>query len=137
MYRCKLEYMLKNVDIKEKNKMIELIDPRGVYEFREDISSLLLDPDTKDSNILYSFPQFKYFPDEKDLLINKFIRLYKQINELCRINNINPFFNDPTNVSECEKTRLALIRVLPEEYINDFFGVGSFRDYKPPKYDGE
>lgn len=80
MYRCKLEYMLKNVDIKEKNKMIELIDPRGVYEFREDISSLLLDPDKTDSNILYSFPQFKYFPDEKDLLINKFIRLYKQIN---------------------------------------------------------
>lgn len=111
--------------LKKKNKMIELIDPRGVYEFRED------------SNILYSFPQFKYFPDEKDLLINKFIRLYKQINELCRINNINPFFNDPTNVSECEKTRLDLIRVLPEEYINDFFGVGSFRDYKPPKYDGE
>lgn len=137
MDRCKLEYMLKNFDIKEKRKMIELIDPNGVYAFSKHISNLLLDPNTTDLTILNDFPQFKYFPDEKIVLINRFIGLYMKINEVCKMNNIYPFFKDPTNVSECEKTRLDLIRILPEEYINDLFGVESFRDYKPSKYVGD
>jgi hypothetical protein len=48
MDRCKLEYMIKNFDFKEKNKMIVLIDPYGDYEFKKDISSFFLDPNTTD-----------------------------------------------------------------------------------------
>ena len=48
----------------------------------------------------------------------QFINQYKLINELCKNNNTYPFFKDPTNIAECEKTRLDLVRIIPEEIIN-------------------
>ena len=66
-----------------------------------------------------------------------FIYQYELINELCIKNNAYPFFKDPTNVSECEKTRLDIVKIIPEEIINDFFGVESIIEYEPPKYNGE
>ena len=49
-------------------------------------------------------------------------------------NNTYPFFKDPTNLVECEKTRLDLVRMVPEKIINEFFSVENFGDYYPPKY---
>ena len=77
-----------------------------------------------------------YFPDEKEPFINEYIELYKSINEFCIKNNTYPFFKDPTNVSECEKTRLDIVKIVPEEYLNKFFGVDSLCEYEPPIYNG-
>lgn len=137
MDRCKLEYMYKNFDFKEKKKMIVLIDPYGDYEFKKDISRFLLDPDTTDLDILINLPLLRFFPDEKEPFINKYIDLYKSINELCIKNNTYPFFKDPSNVSECEKTRLDIVKIIPEEILNEYFGVESIRWYEPPIYNGE
>ena len=65
----------------------------------------------------------------------QFINQYKLINELCIQNNTYPFFKDPTNIAECEKTRLDLVRIIPEEIINKFYGVESLGDFEPPKYE--
>lgn len=137
MDRCKLEYMIKNFDFKEKKKMIVLIDPYGDYEFKKDISSFLIDPNTTDFYILNNLPILKYFPEEKEPFLNKYIDLYKEINELCIKNNTYPFFKDPTNVSVCEKTRLDIVKIIPENFINEYFGVGSLGEYDPPKYNDD
>ena len=137
MDRCKLEYMIKNFDFKEKKKMIVLIDPYGDYEFKKDISSFLLDPNTTDFYILNNLPILKYLPEEKEPFLNKYIGLYKEINELCIKNNTYPFFKDPTNVSVCEKTRLDIVKIIPENFINEYFGVGSLGEYDPPKYNDD
>ena len=137
MDRCKLEYMIKKFDFKEKKKIIQLMDPYGDYAFKKDISRFLLDPETTDEEILNQLPIIMYFPEEKEPFINEYIELYKSINEFCIKNNAYPFFKDPTNVSECEKTRLDIVKIIPEELINDFFGVNSIRDYEPPIYNCE
>ena len=136
MDRCKLEYMIKRFDFQEKKKIIKLIDPYGDYEFKKDISRFLLDPNTTDDNILSQLPILKYFPETKESFINEYIDLYKLINDLCIKNKAYPFFEDPTNVAECEKTRLDIVRIIPEEMLNEFFGVESIRDYEPPIYNG-
>lgn len=137
MDRCKLEYMYKRLEFKEKKKMIELIDPYGDYEFKNDISKFLLNPNTTDEEILINLPILQYFPEEKEPFINHYIDLYKSINELCIQNNTYPFFKDPSNVSECEKTRLDIVKIIPEEILNKHFGVESILWYEPPFYNGE
>ena len=137
MDRCKLEYMIKNFDFQEKKKIIVLMDPYGDYEFKKDISKFLLDPDTTDLEILDQLPILRDFPDEKVLFLNKYIGLYQRINELCIENNTYPFFKDPFNVGECEKTRLDIVKIIPEKILNEYFGVESLRWYEPPFYNGE
>jgi hypothetical protein len=114
--------MIKNFDFKEKKKMIVLIDPYGDYEFKKDISSFLLDPNTTDFYILNNLPILKYFPEEKKPFLNKYIDLYKEINELCIKNNTYPFFKDPTNVSECEKIRLDIVKIIHENTLMNTLG---------------
>lgn len=156
MDRCKLEYMIKPLELKDKKKMIQLVDPFHDYMFNKDISRFLLNPDTDDAEILFFLgpchmlyytaydndEEFEllelYRMDKEKELIEikeKYITQYKLINELCIENNIFPFFKDPTNLKECEKTRLDLIKIIPEEILNKFFGVNGIRDYEPPKYD--
>ena len=137
MDRCKLEYMIKRFEFKEKKRVIQEIDPYGDYEFKKDISSFLLDPNTTDFYILNNLPILKYFPEEKEPFLNKYIDLYKEINELCIKNNTYPFFKDPTNVSECEKIRLDIVKIIPENFINEYFGVGSLGEYDPPRYNDD
>lgn len=137
MDRCKLEYMIKNFDFKEKKKMIQLMDPYGDYAFKKDISRFLLNPETNDFEILSQLPFIMYFPEEKASFINEYIKLYKSINEFCIKNNAYPFFKDPTNVSECEKTRLDIVKIIPEKYINEYFEVASLGDYAPPRYNDD
>ena len=67
----------------------------------------------------------------------KAIAQYKLINELCIENNTPPFFEDPTNIGECEKTRLDIVRIIPETILNEFFGVESIGYYEPPKLNGD
>ena len=135
MDRCKLEYMIRGVDLKEYKQIVYEIDPKGDYFLYERYSQFFLNPN--DPNLDEYFPEFMYLPEMKEELIEKGISQYKKINELCIKNNICPIFKDPTNVMECEKTRLDILKLMPEEKINDFFGVSGIRDYKPPKYNND
>ena len=148
MDRCKLEYMIKRFDFNEKKKIIQEMDPYGDYKFKKDISRYLLDPDTKDEDVLMYIGPYTtmYFVSNKDdefkelmeqeleEIKEEYINQYKLINELCIKNNTYPFFKNPTNIKECEKTRLDIVRIIPEEIINKFFNVDSLRDYEPPMY---
>lgn len=148
MDRCKLEYMIKRFDFNEKKRIVMEMDPYGDYKFKKDISRYLLDPDTKDEDVLMYIGPYTtmYFVSNKDdefkelmeqeleEIKEEYINQYKLINELCIKNNTYPFFEDPTNIKECEKTRLDIVRIIPEEIINKFFNVDSLRDYEPPMY---
>ena len=148
MDRCKLEYMIKRFDFNEKKRIIMEMDPYGDYKFKKDISRYLLNPDTKDEDVLMYIGPYTtmYFVSNKDdefkelmeqeleEIKEEYINQYKLINELCIKNNTYPFFKDPTNIKECEKTRLDIVRIIPEEIINKFFNVDSLRDYEPPMY---
>ena len=158
MDRCKLEYMIKRLDLKEQKEMIRLIDPFENYLFNEKISKFLLEPETDDIDILFHIgpahaiyysicvwcddqefiePYRKDKESELEEIKSKYINQYKLINELCIKNNTYPFFKDPTNIRECEKTRLDIVRIKPEELINEFFGVDSLIDYEPPFYNSK
>lgn len=132
MYRCKLEYMIKYIELKESKNIVHEMDPYGNYFFQKHRSKFFLNPDAE--NLFEYFPEFEFVSEMKEELIEEAISKYKKINELCIKNNIFPFFKDPTNVSECEKTRLDLVEIIPEEIINKFFGVDSIRDYTPHRY---
>lgn len=153
MDRCKLEYMIKRLDFKDKKELIRKIDYEGDYEFNRDISKFLLNPDTKDPEILtyvgpycnlyyHSYMFYKrvneeYKEDmEKELeeVKEKFRNIFKAINDLCIKNNTYPLFEDPNDLRKCEETRLDLIEPVPEEILNKFFGVDSLRTYEPPLY---
>ena len=154
MDRCKLEYMIKNFDLNESKRLIMEIDPYGDYMFKKSVSKYLENPDTTDPDILiYVAPLASYYyteilyndiesakmhkmEAEKEIadVKQQFINQFKLINDLCIKNNTYPFFKDPTNLVECEKTRLDLVRIIPEKIINEFFSVENFSDYYPPKY---
>ena len=94
----------------------------------------LLRTKIKDENQYYEILKKVTDPEFFTQLKDEIDTLYKSINEFCIKNNAYPFFKDPTNVSECEKTRLDLVRIIPEKIINEFFSVENFGDYYPPKY---
>ena len=149
--------MIKRFDFKEQKRVIKEMDPYGDYFFKKDLSNYLVNPDTNDIEILqYVGPcsmiyyvalsyedseMVSLYQSEMETEVQevkeKAIAQYKLINDLCIANNTQPFFKDPTNISECEKTRLDIVRIIPEEYINKFFGVESLGDYEPPKYNEE
>ena len=101
MDRCKLEYMIKRFDFNEKKRIIMEIDPYGDYKFKKNISRYLLDPDTKDEDVLMFVGPYTtmYFVSNKDdefkelmeheleEIKEEYINQYKLINELCIKNN--------------------------------------------------
>lgn len=147
MDRCKLEYLIKGFDLDEKKRMIREIDPYGDYKFKKDISRYLLNHDTDDEEVLmfigpyatmYYISKDESFKElmikEQEEIKEEYIQQYKLINELCIKNNRYPFFKDPNNIKECEKTRLDIVKIVPENIINEYFGVNSLGDYKPLVY---
>lgn len=134
MDRCKLEYMIKNCTFEQKKHIIREVDPYGNYMFGSLICQFLKDPDNVDEDVLFIV---SVGGDEQILNEEKqrYIDQYKKINDLCIEYNMYPFFKDPTNIKESEATRQDIIKIIPEEMLNDFFGVNSIRDYEPPLYD--
>ena len=132
------------------------MDPYADYFFKKDLSNFLVNPDTEDTEILqyvgpcsmlyyvalsYKDSEIASYKSNMEIEVNevkeKAIAQYKLINELCIKNNTPPFFKDPTNIGECEKTRLDIVKIVPEKILNEFFGVESIRDYDPPVYNEE
>jgi hypothetical protein len=127
--------MIKYLNLNESKNIVREMDPYGNNFFQKHCSQFFMN--LEDPYLYEYFPEFEFFPEMKEELIQKAIIQYQKINELCIKNNIYPFFKDPTNIQECEKTRLDLVKILPEEIIDKFFGVNSIRDYEPPRYNGD
>ncbi len=130
-----MEYRIKRFDIKEQRKLLAEIDLYGRRFFTPECSRFLLNP--SDELLFEYFPEFEFFPEMQEERIQVAISKYKAINELCIRNNTCPLFDDPEAVAECEKTRLELVRIVPEEILNAYFGVTSIREYEPPIYRAE
>ncbi len=136
MDRCKLDYIFKNFNAMQKKRMVQEIDPFGVYMFNEFICKFLKDPDTTDKDILCFIPGWRN-PKHIETCKERYRDQYKKINDICIHNNIAPFFKNPNNIKESELTRLDLIKLVPEENLNKFYGVKDYWSYEPPTHNEE
>ena len=134
MDRSKLEYLIKNLPICKQHEMIEEMDPDGDYEFNFLTKKFLKNPDTKDPFVLLAVPN-PYDPASVEAFKEKYVKQFEKINALCIQNKIYPFFDNPKDLRSSELTREDLCCQQHESYLNEFFGVKSFRDYNPPVYE--
>ena len=136
MDRSKLEYLLKNLSIKDKNEIIVEIDPDGDYAFGFLVKKFLKNPDSNDPFVLLALPD----PDDPaciEAFKQKYVKQFEKINALCIKHKIYPFFDNPQDLPASELKREDLCCQVHESWINEFFGVESFYDYNPPVYEPE
>ena len=136
---CKLEYLIKNIDIIPKKRLIFLIDKDNWDQFHKSSIEKLeefkkLQPvygDSKD----YKVWSYKCAKRRDAQLRKEFEEIFTEINQICMDNHTYPIFEDPSNIEECLKTRKDLLYVYDDDKeLNEFFGVKSFFDYEPPRY---
>ena len=140
MDRSKFEYLTKyvfrNCGEDKWWELKETVDLENKYEFNFLIVKFLKNPDTTDENILIAIPNYENSVNIEECK-QKYIKIFKRINALCIECKIYPFFKNPSDLRESEITREDLCRQVPEEKLNNFFGVESFYDYNPPVYEPE
>lgn len=134
MDRSKLEYMVKNLSMKQKGDIYVQIDPDGEYEFDFLTQEFLKNPDTKDPFVIIAVPNYMD-PEAVEAYKLKYIQQFEKINDMCKENKIYPFFQDPTNLVESEATRKDICKKVHESILNKYFKCNSFYDYNPPVYD--
>ena len=133
---CKLEYMIKNIDLISRKELIALIDKDSLFHFhRVHIDDLEEFKQRKpvycEENEAWSYKCAKR--RDKELRL-KYKGIFERINDICINNHTYPIFKDPSNIEECLKLRENLLRIYDEETLNDFFHVNTFYEYEPPKY---
>ena len=134
MTRCKLEYLIKGIEIKDRKRLIFLIDVDNYSDFHrvntkaiEDFKNAEYDLSDEVNQIFYEVEK------EHDIYLReKFKKIFTEINQICIDSNLYPIFKDPSNTEECLKLREDLLRVYDEEDIKRFFGGKSLLDYEPP-----
>lgn len=115
---CKLEYMIKNIDIIPRKRLIFLFDKDSWYHFHK-----------------YEIEKLEEFKKIEPTIREKFKNIFTEINQICIDNHTYPIFEDPSNIEECLKIRKDLLCVYDgEEGLNKSFGVKSYYDYEPPEY---
>ena len=133
MERIKLEYLLKRLKIEDLKEYYYLIDVRGIFTFDEYVCEILGNPECKNTIILSRFSWDKN--DRQFACCIKYYKdLFKHLNKLCTRNNTYPLFPHPKNLVECIKIREDLVKEVPEEELNAFYGVAKFQDYIPEEY---
>ena len=134
MNRSKLEYLLKDLSLHHENEIVHEMDPEGKYLIFDYFAcKFLADPDTTDPEILMYVPGSRN-PAKLEAFKNQFRAQYRKINDLCAGYGVKPFFPNPDDIKESEAIRRDLVAQVPESYLNKFFGVNSFYDYKPKPY---
>lgn len=134
MIRCKLEYLIKNIEIRSRKRLIFLFDKDSQFEFHrvrtrsiEEFKNSQYDLTDEYQRIMYEVEK-----DNDESLRKEYENIFKEINEICIDNNTYPIFNDPTNTEECLKLREDLLKEYNEEDIKKFFDGKTLRDYEPP-----
>ena len=139
MKTCKLEYMIKNIDIIPRKKLIELFDKDSWFHFHKVYINKLeefkkREPVVGDLND-YKVWSYNYAKGRDKEQRKDFEAIFTEINQICMDNKTYPIFSDPSNIEECLKKREELLFVYDdEEIVNKFFGVKSYDEYQPPKY---
>lgn len=134
MIRCKLEYLIKKIDIISRKRLIFLIDKDNHFDFHrvntkaiEDFKNVQYDLSDEINQILYEVEK-----ENDRSLREKYEKIFTEINQICIDSNLYPIFKDPSNTEECLKLREDLLKVYDEEDIKRFFGGKSLLDYEPP-----
>ena len=141
MLVSKLDYLIKNLSVADKNRFIVEMDPNGEYNFGFLDVEFLKNPDSKDPFVLLAIPGYDCDLEYENCinLINnykqKYVKIFENINNLCIQYKIKPFFNNPTNLVECELTREDLCAEVHESILNKFFKTESYYSYYPPLYE--
>ena len=134
MIRCKLEYMIKHIDIKKRKRLVFLFDKDSCFEFHK----VNIDRLEKFKNM-----EPKYGDDVEAILYevaidmdkelrNKYKEIFTEINQICVECNTYPIFEDPSNIEDCLVLRKEILKEYDEEVTNKFFNTNSLRDYEPP-----
>lgn len=139
MRRCKLEYMIRNIPLIPRKRLINLFDVESQFHFDEYYIKELenfknMEVVTGDSAEALMYECIKEINEERR---KKYEQIFSEINEICINNKTYPIFNAPSNIEECLKIRKEVLRMYKEEEVNAFFDVESIRDYTPPIYEIE
>ena len=134
MLYCKLEYMIKNIPIIPRKRLIFLLDKNSQFEFhRVNIESMKEFKTTKyDLEDEYQKIMYEVNKDHDEELRKKYESIFLEINQICINNNTYPIFNNPKNIEECLEVREDFLKEYDEEKIKTFFGGKSLREYEPP-----
>ena len=101
MDRCKLEYMIKRFEFKEKKRIIQEMDPYADYFFNKDLSNFLVNPDTEDMEIL------KYVGPYSLMYYIAFLNEDSELDSLYKVNNYNNTIQIPCKLMQQTKKRLC------------------------------
>lgn len=139
MRRCKLEYMIRNIPLIPRKRLINLFDVESQFHFDEFYIKELenfknMEVITGDSAEALMYECIKEINEERQ---KKYEQIFSEINEICTNNKTYPIFNAPSNIEECLKIRKEVLHMYKEEDVNAFFNVESIRDYTPPIYEIE
>ena len=139
MRRCKLEYMIRNIPLIPRKRLINLFDVESQFHFDEFYIKELenfknMEVITGDSAEALMYECIKEINEERQ---KKYEQIFSEINEICINNKTYPIFNAPSNIEECLKIRKEVLHMYKEEEVNAFFNVESIRDYTPPIYEIE
>ena len=139
MRRCKLEYMIRNIPLIPRKRLINLFDVESQFHFDEYYIKELenfknMEVITGDSAEALMYECIKEINEERQ---KKYEQIFSEINEICINNKTYPIFNAPSNIEECLKIRKEVLHMYKEEEVNAFFNVESIRDYTPPIYEIE
>ena len=121
----------------DKSEIIWLIDKDGERDFNIFYIKAITDfkelkpPVSDDSFEVFIYQDALY---DYNQAMSKFETIFRRINELFINNNVQPIFNDPTNVDECLDVRKDMLEVMSYERANKFFGVSYYGEYRPPVY---
>ena len=137
MKTCKLEYYIREMRQADKSEIIWLIDKDGERDFHIICIKAITDfkkltpPVSDDSFEVFIYQDALY---DYNQAMSKFETIFRRINELFINNNVQPIFNDPTNVDECLDVRKDMLEEMSYERANKFFGVSYYGEYRPPVY---
>lgn len=121
----------------DKSEIIWLIDKDGERDFNIFYIKAITDfkelkpPVSDDSFEVFIYQDALYDYNQAK---SKFETIFRRINELFINNNVQPIFNDPTNVDECLDVRKDMLEEMSYERANKFFGVSYYGEYRPPVY---
>ena len=139
MRRCKLEYMIKNIPLIPRKRLIYLFDVDSQFHFDEfyireleNFKNMEAITEECAEKILYEC--LKEMDEERR---KKYEQIFNEINEICITNKTYPIFNDSSNIEDCLKIRKEVLRMYEEEKISIFFNDKTLRDYNPPIYENK
>ena len=135
MYRRKIDYMAKRLQVSDENELLALMDVKGYGEFNKDICNFLENPNKKTTVVLSMIPGGIFGQSYIDKFINSYEAKFENINRFCIERKMYPIFDNPSDIKASVQRRTDVLVPRPEEELNELFGVENFYEYEPPVYE--